>query len=64
MNAELLEEWRRIGEHVHQMRDGRALIAADVSDAGLQQRFGDRENAFAVEHVAGTEAEALHLSRE
>ena len=49
MHAELAQNVLRVGEHVHQMRDRRALIAADIGDAGLQQRLGDREDAFAAE---------------
>ena len=52
MHAELVEHVLGVGEHVHQVRDRRALIAADIGDAGLQQRLGDRENALAAELLA------------
>ena len=41
-----------VRQHVHQVRDRRALIAGDVGDAGLQQRLGDGENALAAEFLA------------
>ena len=56
VDAELFQQLLRIGQHVHEMRDRRALIAADVTDAGLQQRLGDRENALAAEFLSGAEA--------
>jgi len=37
---------------IEQMRYRRALIAADVGDAGLQQRLGDGQDALAVKGVA------------
>ena len=33
---------------IEQMRDGRALIAADIGDARLQQRLGDSEDTLAM----------------
>jgi len=44
------------------MRDRRALIAADIGDAGLQQRLGDGEDAFAAEGVAVAEPEILDFT--
>jgi hypothetical protein len=43
------------------MRNGSAGIAADVADAGLQQRFADSENAFTVEYLTAAQAQKLHL---
>ena len=54
---------RGVGQHVHQMRDRRALVAADIGDAGLQQRLGDGENALAAEFLAVAELQVLHLAR-
>ena len=34
---------------IEQMRHRRALVAADIGDARLQQRLGDRQYAFAME---------------
>ena len=48
--------------HVEQVRDRRALVAADVGHARLQQRLGDREDALAVEGLAGAPGAALWTS--
>ena len=60
-DAELLEDVVGVGQHVHQVRDRRALIAGDVGHAGLQQRLGDGEDAFAAELLAGAEPRASDL---
>ena len=60
----LEEDVVRVGEHVDHVRDGRAGIAADVADAGLEQRLGDREDAFAVEDLAGAVPELFDVFRE
>ena len=52
VDAELVEDVLGVGQHVDQVRDRRALIAADIADAGLQQRLGDGEDAFAMEDVS------------
>ena len=61
MDAKLAHDVLRIDEHVDQMRDGRALVAADVGHARLQQRLGDGQDAFAAEGFAVAELERLHL---
>jgi hypothetical protein len=50
--------------HVEQVGDGRALVAADVGDAGLQQGLGDGEDALAVEGLALAQLEGLDLAVE
>ena len=62
MDAELVEHVLGVGEHVHQMRDRRALVAADIGYAGLQQRLGDRENAFAAKLFALAQFEIFDLA--
>ena len=62
MHAEFVEHVLGVGEHVHQMGNRRALIAADIGDAGLQQRLGDRENALAAEFLAFAQLEILHFA--
>ena len=62
MHAELVEHVLGVGEHIHQMRNRRALIAADIRYAGLQQRLGDGENAFAAEFLAFAQFEILHFA--
>jgi hypothetical protein len=52
VDAQLGEVGLRLHQHVQQVRDRGALVAADVRDAGLQQALGDREDALALEHLA------------
>jgi hypothetical protein len=59
--AQVGEDVLRVGEHVHQVRNRRALVAGDVADAGLQQRLGDGQNALAAKLLAGGQLEVLHL---
>ncbi len=59
VDAEFFEDVVGVGEDVHQVRDGRALIAGDVGNAGLQQRLGDGENAFAAKFLAFAEVKFL-----
>jgi hypothetical protein len=60
-DAMLGQDVLRVREHVHQVRDRRALIAGDIRHAGFEQRLRDRENAFAAEHLPGTQPKLLHL---
>ena len=53
-----------IDQHVEQMRHRRALIAADIAHARLQQRLGDGEDALAAKVVAVAEPQRLHLGLE
>jgi phage protein U len=56
MDAEFLHQVSSAShQHVEQMRHRRALIAADIGHAGLQQRLGDGEDALAVEGLAVAE---------
>ena len=64
MDAELFQQIVGVGEHIHQMRDRRALIAADIGDARLQQRLGDGENALAAKLLARAEAKLFDLGLE
>ena len=63
MHAEIVEHVLGIRQHVHQMRDRRALVAAHIGNARLQQRLGDREDALAMEHLALAELQALDFAR-
>ena len=51
-HAKLCHQLFGIGQHVHEVRDRRALIAADIADPRLQQCLGDGENAFTRERFA------------
>jgi hypothetical protein len=64
MHAEVLHHLLGVGKHVHQMRDRRALVAADIGDAGLQQRLGDCKNALAAKDFAGAKFQILNLAFE
>ena len=55
---------KAVFEHVDQMGDGGAGIAADIGHAGLQQRLGDGENALAAESISVAEPEVLDFARE
>ena len=61
MHAELADDVLGVDQHVEQVRDRRALVAADIAHARLQQRLGDREDAFAVEGLAVAEPAAPAL---
>ena len=59
VDAEFLEDVVGVGQHVHQVRDRRALVAGHVGHAGLQQRLGHREDALAVELGARRQLQLL-----
>ena len=61
VHTELREIRLRLDEHIEKMRNGRALITADVRDARLQQRLGDRDDAFAVKRIAAAEPQAVNF---
>ena len=61
MHAELGEQVLGLDHDVEQVRHRRALVAADIAHAGLQQRLGDREDAFAAEYVAVAQLERFHF---
>lgn len=64
MHAEFAQNVLRVRQHVHQMADRSALVAADISDAALQQRLGDGENALARKGLAGAEAQFFRFPGE
>src|SRR6185312_12408525 len=61
VHAELGQDVLRIGEDVHQVRDRRPLVAADITYARLQQGLGDRQDALAAKLRAGAEPQRLDL---
>ncbi len=61
VHAEVGEQVLGLDHDVEQVRHRRALIAADIAHAGLQQCLGDREDAFATEDVAVAELERFHF---
>ena len=64
MHAEGVEVGPCLNHHVQQVRHRRALVAADVGDARLQQRLGDREDALAMEDLARAELQRFDLAVE
>ena len=61
MDAEIGEQILGIHHDVEQMRHRRALVAADIAHARLQQRLGDREDAFAAKRLAVAQAQRIHF---
>jgi len=61
MHAEIADDVLGIDQHVEQVGHRRALIAADIAYAGLQQGLGHREDALAAEGLTLAERERLHL---
>ena len=45
-HAQFTQQTFGVGQHVHQVRNRRALIAPNVTHAVFQQRLGDRKDAF------------------
>ena len=50
-----------IHHDVEQMRHRRALVAADIAHARLQQRLGDREDALAAKRLAVAQPQRIHF---
>ncbi len=64
MDTEFIEHRLGVSQHIHQMRNRRSLIAADIADARLEQGLGERQNAFAAELLAGAQLEIFDFARE
>ncbi len=50
--------------HVQQVRHGRALVAADVRHARLQQGLGDGQDALAMEGLTRSQAQGFYFPAE
>jgi hypothetical protein len=61
VHAQRVDVGPRLHHHVEQVRHRRALVAADVGHARLQQRLGDGEDALAVEGGACAQLQLLDL---
>ena len=59
VHAQLVQVGLGLDHHVEQVRHRRALVAADIGHAVLQQRLGDREDAFAIEGRARAQRKDL-----
>ena len=64
MDAELVEQVLRFDQHIDQMRHRRALVAADIGNARLQDRLGDGEDALAAEALALAQPQRANLLSE
>lgn len=61
MHVEFSQQVLSIGEHIHQVRDRSPLVAADITDATLQQRLGNRQNPLAMEFCPGAKSQFLYF---
>ena len=61
MHTQLGQVVARLDQDVEEVGDRRALVAADVRHAGLQQRLRDGEDALAMERLTGAEPEAAYF---
>ena len=61
MNAKFIENGLGVGEHIHEVRNRRSLVAADIGDPRLQQRLGNGENALTMKFVSLTQAQRLNF---
>ena len=51
-------------QDIHQMGNGRTLVAADIGDARLKQGFGDGQNAFTMKDLSVAHAQGLDFLTE
>ena len=64
VDAELGEQVLRLQQHVEQVADRRALVAADIGHTRLQQGLGDGQDALAAEFLAVAQPQAGDLFAE
>jgi hypothetical protein len=64
VHAQLGHDVTGIHQHVEQVRHRRALVAAHIAHARLQQRLGDGEDAFAAELGALAQPQCRHFGLE
>ncbi len=57
----LVEDLAGVAQHVHQVRDGGTLVAADIGDPRLEKCLGDGQDALSVEGGARALAQVQHL---
>jgi hypothetical protein len=57
VHAKLVEDVARVVQHVHDVRHGGALVAADVGHARLQERLGHGQDRLAVEGLVVAQLE-------
>ena len=59
MDAKLGQDILGLHQHIEQMADRRALIAAHIGHARLQQRLGDGQNPLSMKGIAFAQFQAL-----
>jgi hypothetical protein len=64
MHAEFVHVAPGLHQHVHQVRHRRALVAAHIGHARLQQRLGDGQDALAVKGLAVAQAQGFDFLAE
>ena len=61
VNAQLVQDFPAVVEHVHHVRDGRALIPPHVAHPGLQQGLGHGQDAFSVKDLPFPQFQRFHF---
>ena len=61
MHAELVQDLLGVGEHVDQVRNRRARIAADIADAAFEQGLRNRQNSLAAKFLPRADAQILNF---
>jgi hypothetical protein len=64
VHAQFVHVGLGLHHHVQQVRHRRALVAAHIGHARLQQRLGDGQDALAMEGVARAQAQRLDFLAE
>ena len=64
MNPEFLQDGLGIGQHIHQVGDGRALVTRHIPNPAFKQGLGHSKNALAVKHRARLGPQLLDFCRE
>ena len=61
MHAEFAQNFLGVGEHVDQVRDRRAWIAAHIAHAAFEQGFRNRQDSLAAEFLPRADAQVLNF---
>ena len=61
VNTQVLQNVVGVVQHIHQMRNRRALVARDIGHARFQKSLGYRQNSFAAEHFPGPGTQLLYF---
>src|SRR3546814_15195779 len=61
VDIEAFEKGVRVGEHIHEVADRRALVAADVGDPRLEQSLRPREDTYPRKNLTAPGASLLYF---